>query len=154
MDKLLTFSAFCVLLCFILSCHTQKDKITVADHTMICLELAGVLCAPQEHSQVDKALRQSLAPFPWCSMEEGRKAEPAPHSGQEGVGELFPLLPTLHIHNISAKRDYCSCPLLSTKSHSMVSCASSKCHGLHHQMPLQTASTLRSTSLPTRAIYI
>lgn len=83
------------------------------------------LCAPREHSQVDKALRQSVAPFPWCSMEEGRKARPAPCSGHEVVAELSPLLSTLHIHNVSAKRDYCSCPLTPTKTHTTVSCARS-----------------------------
>lgn len=96
MAKLLTFICFVYppLLYPKLPYTERQGNRRRPHHNLLRAGRSIALCAPQEHSQADKAPRPTLAPFPCCSIE----AQPNPHSGQKEIGELFPPASTLHIH--------------------------------------------------------
>lgn len=109
-----------------------------------------VMC-PARAQSCRQISETKLAPFPWCSFEEGASSS-LPTLGRKRLGNG-----SLHSNPctyISAKRDYCNCPLLSTKSHTLGSWGRSQCHGLCPQKPLWTASMLSSASPPTKAVYV
>lgn len=92
--------------------YTEREESSRRPHqNLLWAGRSRELRAPQEHNQVDKALRQSLAPFPWCSMGAGRKAQPTLNRKRLGNSPLRSQPCTY----IGAKRDYHNCPPLSTE---------------------------------------